>query len=69
MFLVYDQALVCRSSCEILFFRIEFDEDEERRMWKQYHILDHRGFIYYINGNIRLQIVTDDFIYFYLMDK
>ena len=28
-----------------------------------------RGQIYYIKGNIRIQIVCDDLIYFYLIDK
>lgn len=28
-----------------------------------------RGFIYYIKGNVRIQITTDDKIYFYLIDK
>jgi hypothetical protein len=28
-----------------------------------------RGQIYFIKGNIRIQIVTDDLIYFYLIDK
>lgn len=28
-----------------------------------------RGFIYYIKGNIRIQITTDELVYFYLIDK
>ena len=28
-----------------------------------------RGFIYYIKGNVRIQITTDDKIYFYKIDK
>lgn len=27
-----------------------------------------RGFIYFIKGNKRIQITTDDLIYFYLID-
>ena len=28
-----------------------------------------RGFIYYIKGNVRIQITTDDKIYFFMIDK
>ena len=56
MYLIYDSALVARSSSDILFFKIEKDEDEEggRRRWKEYHIEHVRGFIYYIKGNVRI---------------
>ena len=33
-----------------------------------YHSIDFGGFIYYIKGNIRIQITTDSLIYFYLVD-
>ena len=36
--------------------------------WKQYHELKIRGTIYYIKGNKRIQITTDEKIYFYLID-
>jgi len=32
-------------------------------------MLERRGFIYYIKGNIRIQITTDEKIFFYLIDK
>jgi len=35
----------------------------------QFKVLAHRGFISFTKGNVRLQVVTDDRIYFYLMDK
>lgn len=35
----------------------------------QYHSVKTRGFIYYIKGNIRIQVTTDELIYFYLIDK
>jgi hypothetical protein len=34
-----------------------------------YETINSRGFIYYIKGNIRIQITADDKIYFYLIDK
>jgi len=69
MYLVYNSALICRSSSQILFFRIETNEITERREWKLYEEINSRGFIYYIKGNIRIQITADDKIYFYLIDK
>ena len=68
MYLLYNTALAARSSSDIVFFKIEYDDTLERRMWKQYHIIHVKGFIYYIKGNIRIQITTDDKIYFYLID-
>jgi hypothetical protein len=68
MYLAYNTALIARSSSDILFFKIEKDE-EGRRFWKQYTMLEIRGFIYYIKGNVRIQVTTDDKIFFYLIDK
>lgn len=69
MYLVFEQALVTRSSSSILFFKKMANEDGEV-LWTQYHELaDTRGQIYFIKGNIRIQIVCDDVIYFYLIDK
>jgi len=66
MYLVYDKALVVRSSSSILFFKI----DEETGLWTQYHKFENmRGQIYYIKGNIRIQVTTDEKIFFYLIDK
>lgn len=68
MYLVYNSCLIARSSSDILFFKIEKDE-EGVRIWKQYDQIERRGFIYYIRGNVRIQITTDDKIYFYLIHK
>lgn len=68
MYLVYNDALIARSSSDILFFKMIKDEDG-KRYWKQYHSLEVRGFIYYIKGNIRIQVTTDEKIYFYLINK
>lgn len=69
MFLVYGAALVARSSSDILFFKQEVNEITELLEWKQYLVIPARGFIYYIKGNVRIQITTDEKIYFYLIDK
>lgn len=36
--------------------------------WVQYNSINVRGFIYFIRGNVRIQITTDRLIYFYLID-
>lgn len=68
MYLVYNQALIARSSSDILFFKQVWDEISETYKWKQYKVIEARGFIYYIKGNVRIQITTDELIYFYLID-
>jgi hypothetical protein len=64
MFLIYNRALISRTSSEVNFFKIN-----ENGEWERYYTLPIRGFIYFIKGNIRIQISTEDKIYFYLVDK
>ena len=54
MFLVYEQALVARSSSEILFFKIFKDDYTGERKWILYKTIQARGMIYYIKGNVRI---------------
>lgn len=66
MFLLFDQALIVRSSSSILFFKI----NPETNLWYQYHVIPKmRGDIFFIKGNIRFQITTDEKIFFYRIDK
>jgi len=66
MYLLFDEALITRSSSSILFFKI----DPETNLWKQYKKFENmRGQIYFIKGNVRIQVTTDEKIYFYLIDK
>jgi hypothetical protein len=66
MYLLFDEALVTRSSSSILFFKI----DPETGLWTKYHQFDEmRGQIFFIRGNIRIQITTEEKIYFFLIDK
>ena len=69
MYLINEECLVARSSGDILFFKQEVNEITELLEWKQYLVIPARGFIYYIKGNVRIQITTDEKIYFYLIDK
>jgi hypothetical protein len=67
MYLLFDKALAVRSSNSILFFK---KDEEHGGLWKIYHkIPDVRGNLYFIKGNIRIQITTDELIYFYIIDK
>ena len=66
MYLLFDKALVTRSSNSILFFKI----DEETGLWMKYKEFDNmRGQIYFIRGNVRIQVTTDEKIFFYIIDK
>ena len=42
---------------------------EDQYKWVQYHDIKVRGFIYFIKGNIRIQITTDEMIYFYMINN
>lgn len=65
MYLLFDKALVTQSSGSILFFK-----KDETGMWSLYDKLEKmRGQIFFIKGNIRIQVTTDEYIYFYLIDK
>ena len=69
MYLVYNQALVASTSDLVSFYKIVVDEEDGTRKWELYHSIARRGFIYFIRGNVRIQIITDEKIYFYTMDK
>ena len=67
MFLFRNKALIARTSSSVSFFKIQKQEDGEKK-WIIYHTLPIRGFLYYIKGNVRIQICTDEKIYFFLID-
>jgi hypothetical protein len=69
MVLVYGEALIVSQSKDIVFYKIEVDEDTEERTWKPYFQIVHCGSLYFIKGNIRIQVTTSDKIFFYLIDK
>lgn len=80
MYFAFEKALIVRSSSNMLIFRkIEVDvdvEDEESEgseeaqtvwKWKQiYKIPKMRGNVFFMRGNQRFQITTDDKIYVYI---
>jgi hypothetical protein len=68
MYLINNKALVARCSSQILFFKLKIDEFTKEKSWVNYQVLELRGFIYFIKGNKRIQVTTDQKIYFYLID-
>ena len=68
MVLVFDEALIARSSSKILFFKQVYCDELETTKWELYNMLKIRGFIYFIRGNVRIQVTTATQIFFYLID-
>lgn len=64
MVMIQGEALIVRSSSRILFFK-----QTNKNNWELYHQLKLRGFIYFTKGNDRIQITTDELVYFYTIDK
>jgi hypothetical protein len=69
MVLIYGKCLVVRSSSQVLFFKQVYDKVTESSTWVQYNEINVRGLIYFIKGNVRIQVTTEEHIYFYLIDK
>ena len=69
MVLFQGEVLIVRSSSRVLFFKQEFDKTSGETSWTKYHEIRVRGLIYFIKGNIRIQVTTDELIYFYIINK
>ena len=69
MYLIQEQALVAQCSEKINFYKRYLNKRENKTYWKLYHSLDHKGAIFFMRGNIRVNICTDDKIYFYLINN
>lgn len=68
MYLIFNKALVVSCSNVILFFQIEEDPETGHKEWKQYECIKQRGQIFFIKNNVRIQIVTEEKIFFYKID-
>ena len=57
MFLLFNEALICRSSNSIIFIKKEKhlnNKGKDCGKWHQYYKIDNmRGTIYFIRGNVR----------------
>jgi hypothetical protein len=76
MHLIYDEILVARTQDKVVFFKqVDVQEHDacgiqnKRTEWRPYHSLEHRGFIFFMKGNNRIQITLDRLIYFYYIDQ
>ena len=69
MYLINNKALIARSSSRILFFKIIQDEETLVKKWTHFFTLKIRGFIFFIKGNVRIQITTDEKIYFFMINQ
>jgi len=54
IYLIYNKALVAGTSDCTNFYKLEWDEIAERRLWKSYKTLQVAGSAYYTKGNIRI---------------
>jgi hypothetical protein len=70
MYLLFDKALVCQSSGTIRFFK-----QDEFGIWTEYFKVAEeggkklRGMLYFIKHNVRIQVTTDEHIFFYIIDQ
>ena len=69
IYLIYNKALCAGTSDCTNFYKLEWDEIAEKRLWKCYKTLNVAGSAYYTKGNIRIQIVQQEKIFFYLVDR
>lgn len=68
MYIFKNKVMIVRSSANVLLFKLEENEYSGNMDWKEYSKLNLKGQLYYVKGNKRFQIVTDEKIYFYLLD-
>ena len=68
MYIFKNKVMIVRSSAHILLLKLEENEYTGNMDWKEYTSLNLKGQLYYVKGNKRFQIVTDEKIYFYLVD-
>jgi hypothetical protein len=65
MYLPFDSILAVKSSSSILFFKKSLDDGK----WFMYKEMKNmNGNIFYIKGNVRIQVVTELKIYFILLE-
>ena len=73
MFLINGISLICKTSREVMLFKIKIytdpDTEETKRMWMTDCVLDSTGIISYAAGNLRVQVTSPSTIYFYIFDK
>ena len=66
--LILNRVLAICYSNELQFYQIENDDNGVRN-WISYQIIRIRGSMNYISGKERFQFVSQEYIYFYKIDK
>lgn len=66
--LIDGNCLVMQSSNKLMFFTQEFDKLSKLSYWKMYKSIKIRGAIYYIRDTNRMQVTTNEFVYFYIIN-
>lgn len=73
MYLLYNEALMVRSSSEIIMFKIREETNKVtkfvKRTWFEYSRLSFSGPIFHIKGDQRIQVVLKDKIQFWNIDE
>ena len=71
MYLIFNKSLVVSCSSDIHFFKIEYSVETDDREFQIYQSIRKVGqnSIYFIENNVRIQVVTADKIYFYKMNS
>lgn len=69
LYLVYNKIAVVSQSNDVVLYKIEEDDITGKRSWKKYQEIHIRGQLYYIKGNVRIQIVSDEKIYFFIINQ
>ena len=66
--LIAGVCLVVQSSSKLMFYRQKYDELTKEYNWTCYKTIKIRGAIFYIKDTNRMQVTTNEFVYFYLID-
>jgi hypothetical protein len=66
--LIKGECLVVQSSSRMMFFVEKIDLLTKVKQWECFKTIKIRGAIYYIKDTNRMQVTTNEFIYFYVID-
>lgn len=66
--LIDGNCLVTQSSSKLMFYTQKEDKMTKLFNWKCYKTIKIRGAIYYIKDTNRMQVTTNEYIYFYMID-
>ena len=69
IYFAYNKVIISQSSQEIIFYKLEKTDADVFPEWKEYFKLQIKGLIHYIKGNSNFQIITDEKIMFFNIDK